>query len=217
MLKLMCMELKINNQPYQVVITKKSIKHLYIRIKEDNIISVTCSKRFTDMMIKNYLNQNIDSIQNMINHHIKKNNKDCQFYYLGNPYQLVYNDSIKQVIIENNIIYANNEQSLNKWLMTQMKKISNERFCYWINIIKPPVNNPDLKFRNMTSRWGVCNRQNNSVTLNSKLIRYQLAVIDYVIIHEICHYMHPHHQPDFWQEVSNYCPNYKAIRKMLKE
>lgn len=217
MLKLICMELKINNQSYQIVITKKNIKHLYIRIKDSNIISITCSKRFTDTMIKNYLNDNILSIKNMIDHHIKKNNKDSQFYYLGNPYQIVYNSSIKQVIIENNMIYATNESVLNKWLLMQMKAISHERFAYWLSMIKPPVSNPTLKFRSMTSRWGVCNRLNHSVTLNSKLIRYPLAVIDYVIIHELCHFMHPHHQPDFWQEVSSYCPDYKVIRKILKE
>lgn len=211
------MELKINSQSYQVAITKKDIKHLYIRIKDNNIISVTCAKRFNDKMIAQYLDQNSDAIKKMIDNHLQQTEKASRFYYLGKPYQVIYNSSLRNVIMENNSIYVNNEMALNKWLTNQIKIISEERFNYWLKIINPPISKPTLKFRSMTSRWGVCHRHHKSVTLNTKLIRYSMVVIDYVIIHELCHFKYPHHQITFWQDVSKYCPDYKNIRKMLKE
>lgn len=69
----------------------------------------------------------------------------------------------------------------------------------------------------MKSRWGVYNRKNHSITLNSHLIEYSIEKLDYVIIHELCHIIHFDHSKDFWLLVSKYCPDYKKIRKELKE
>lgn len=69
----------------------------------------------------------------------------------------------------------------------------------------------------MKTRWGVCNRKDNSVTLNSELIRYEADKLDYVIIHELSHFVHFNHSKNFWNLVSKYCPNYKQARKDLKE
>ena len=69
----------------------------------------------------------------------------------------------------------------------------------------------------MKTRWGVCNRANNNVTLNSNLIRYDEKVIDYVIFHELCHFIHPNHSKMFWDLVSIYVPNWKIYRNELKK
>ena len=76
---------------------------------------------------------------------------------------------------------------------------------------------PKLKIRNMKTRWGVCNRRDDSITLNSKLIRYEIHDIDYVIIHELAHLVHFDHSKAFWQTVEKYMPNYKRAIKNLKE
>ena len=44
-----------------------------------------------------------------------------------------------------------------------------------------------------------------------------LEVIDYVIIHELCHIKHHNHSKDFWDEVEKYMPEYKTHRKWLKD
>ena len=69
----------------------------------------------------------------------------------------------------------------------------------------------------MKTRWGVCNKRDNSVTLNSKLMEFDLEKLDYVIIHELAHFIHFNHSKDFWNLVSKYEPNYKKIRKEMKD
>ena len=69
----------------------------------------------------------------------------------------------------------------------------------------------------MKTRWGVCNRSNNTITLNSELLKKEITLLDYVIVHEMCHFKHPNHSKDFWNEVSKYYPYYKLARKKLKE
>ena len=85
-----------------------------------------------------------------------------------------------------------------------------------IELYEEKIPFPTLKIRKMSSRWGVCNRKNNSVTLNSQLMMYDVEIIKYVIIHELCHFIHFNHSKSFWDSVEKYCPNYKLLRKTLK-
>ena len=96
--------------------------------------------------------------------------------------------------------------------------------CKWYNndyyicsIFDEDIVIPKLKIRTMKSRWGVYNRKNHSVTLNSHLIEYSLDKLDYVIVHELSHIIHFDHSPSFWNLVYKYYPNYKKVRKELKE
>jgi hypothetical protein len=69
----------------------------------------------------------------------------------------------------------------------------------------------------MRTRWGVCNKKTITVTLNTELIKYNLRCLDYVIVHELSHLVYFNHSKDFWNLVSKYCPNYKEIKRELKD
>ena len=76
---------------------------------------------------------------------------------------------------------------------------------------------PIIKVRGMKTRWGVCNRRDNSVTLNLELIKKDPMYLNYVIVHELSHFVHFDHSKAFWGVVEKYCPDYKIVRKKLKE
>ena len=76
---------------------------------------------------------------------------------------------------------------------------------------------PTLKIRKMTSRWGVCNTKTHHITLNLELIHLNIEYLDYVIVHELSHLIEPNHSRAFWNIVSKYYPNYKQIRKEMRE
>ncbi|MFZ3231219.1 MAG: SprT family zinc-dependent metalloprotease [Pseudobdellovibrio sp.] len=73
-----------------------------------------------------------------------------------------------------------------------------------------------IKLQTARSRWGSCNSK-KAVHLNWKLVVFPLALIDYVIIHELCHLKHLNHSEQFWNLVSDQCPNYREIQKNLKD
>ena len=105
----------------------------------------------------------------------------------------------------------------NKWLKKEIKKLFESRLDYNYEIFKEEIPYPKLKIRTMTTRWGVCNIRDDSVTLNSKLIEYDISKLDYVIIHELSHFIHFNHSKDFWKLVAQYIPNYKQIRKEMRD
>lgn len=67
----------------------------------------------------------------------------------------------------------------------------------------------------MKTRWGSC-RSDKTITLNYHLLELRDELINYVIIHELCHTRYLNHSADFWKLVESFAPNYKAFRKEVK-
>lgn len=211
------MQYELNGIYYDVVIEKKNNKNLYVRVKEDGKIHVTCNYFTTKGMILKVLDENTNALQKMINQVEKRNKKSNSFFYLGNSYDIIINEDTKKVIIIDDKIYTRDLKMLDKWYKEEMIRIFDERYVYVFNHFDENIKSPILKIRNMKTRWGVYNRKNHTITLNSKLIEFDISKIDYVIIHELSHIIHFDHSKDFWNLVGKYCKDYKKIRKEMKE
>ena len=210
------MKYVIDNKEYEVIITKKNNKNTYLRVKEDLKIYITTGKFTTKLAIKNLLNNNEEAIRKMINSQTKRNKKNEYFNYLGNSYE-VFIDNVDEIKFLDDAIFTPSKEHLEKWLKKQIKNLFQERLDYNYNRYQESIPYPKLKIRTMTTRWGVCNIRDNSVTLNTKLIEYEIEKLDYVIIHELSHFIHFNHSKSFWNQVEKYTPNYKQIRKELKD
>lgn len=205
------MKFKIDGKEYNVIIIKKRNKNTYVRIDESLSIIVTTNYLTPKYKINKTLLDNIDKISKMIS---KKEKIDNNFYYLGQKYDIIIDNNINSTFIDDNVIYTKNETELNKWLKNQTKKIFKERLDLIYKSFNENIIYPDLKIRNMKSRWGVCNKK-GYITLNSNLIKYNISEIDYVIVHELSHYVHFDHSKEFWNTVSKYFPDYKERKKVL--
>ena len=73
----------------------------------------------------------------------------------------------------------------------------------------------EIKVRSYKNRWGSCS-SNGNISYNWKLIMAPEGIINYVIIHELCHLIHFNHSSDYWWEVSKEHPNYKESKEWLK-
>lgn len=202
---------------YDVIIEKKNNKNLYIRVKEDMKIHVTCNHLTSKSMIRKVLDDNNKALRKMVKHANKSLEKSNKFFYLGKEYDIIINEDTNNVHIMDNKIFTKNNKMLQKWYNEEIIRIFDDRYVYVFNHFNENIKSPILKIRSMKTRWGVYNRKNHTITLNSKLIEYDISKIDYVIIHELSHIIHFDHSKEFWNLVSKYCKNYKEIRKEMKE
>ena len=210
------MKYVIDSKEYIVNIIRKNNKNTYLRVKKGNIIEVTNSYFVTNRQILKLIQNNEQAIIRMQKKLDQRIEKQDSFYYLGKPYQIILVPTFEEIEWTENQVFVNKMETLNKWLAKETKRLFQERLDKIYPLFQEKIPYPILKIRKMTSRWGVCNRVKKTVTLNSELMKYGIDQIDYVIVHELSHFVHFDHSKEFWTTVSKYCPNYKNIRKSLK-
>jgi len=75
---------------------------------------------------------------------------------------------------------------------------------------------PKLVIRDMASQWGSCSPKFSRITLSKRLIVMPHEAIEYVVAHEIAHFIHSDHSARFYEVLSDVMPDWKARRKLLK-
>ena len=210
------MQIDINGNIVDVVVTKKlRQKNIYLRVKKDLKLYVNTSSFMSDKAVLRLIKDNMNSIINMYNKQAFKEEINKDFYYLGERYDIVKTNS-KEVIFGENRLFVPSNFDIDKWLKKQAVTIFKEHLDYWYNNFSYEIPYPNLTIRKMTSRWGVCNSKLKRVTLNLELIKKPIACLDYVINHELSHFIHMDHSKEFWKVVEENYPNYKEIRRIMK-
>ncbi len=135
---------------------------------------------------------------------------------LGKDYIIKLID-IKKIGFEENTILLptlNPERSLKRYLINLAVQKISERVKYYSA-------NFNFHYRQITitsakTRWGSCG-YNNGINFTYKLIMCPIEVVDYIVVHELCHTVEKNHSKKFWARVEAVLPNYKAQEKWLKD
>ena len=206
------MKIEVNGILIDVVITRKKIKNIYFRIKEDLNIYVSCNYLCTNNYIENLLLKNKKDILKMYNNMKSKTNNKNEIYYLGEKLKFIES---KKISIDEENAYGPSIEKINEYLEKNSLNFFETRLNRLMIQFKD-LPKFRLRTRKMKTRWGVCNKSSMTITLNTELIHKDVSLIDYVIIHELCHFKHMDHSPSFWREVEKYYPYYKLARERLK-
>ena len=73
-----------------------------------------------------------------------------------------------------------------------------------------------ITIRDQKTRWGSCSAK-GTLSFNWRLMLAPPSILDYVVVHELCHLTHMNHSSAFWQAVEKVCPDYRTARKWLKD
>jgi len=151
-------------------------------------------------------------------------NKDVitynEYLFLGKKYKYDFISGLKKIelsdklfVIPSKIESNDINKYMKKWYVTNAKKILSDRLEYFADIMQ--LDYSTFNICNSKNRWGSCD-SNRNIKLNFRLIMLPHKVIDYVIIHELCHFKYMDHSIEFWKEVEKYYPYYKLARERLK-
>ncbi len=210
------MKIEINGITYPIEITYKNNKNMYLRIKDGPKIEITAPLRTTEKTIREFIESNINFIaKNVIKKQQLQNKKSGKFEYLGHYYDILYTGKYG-ITLTDTIAYIGKNTNVDNWYKKEAKEMFKEYYDECFKNFREASLKPELKIRKMKSKWGVCNVTNNTITLNQELIKLEPACLIYVIYHELSHLKHHNHSKDFWDLVEIYVPNYKEIRKHMR-
>ncbi|OUS27534.1 hypothetical protein A9Q98_09555 [Thalassotalea sp. 42_200_T64] len=150
------------------------------------------------------------------------------YYFLGKKYSLaIVHANLKnvqltdnQIVVtllkreyESSLIADKVQAAMQQWYLEQAKIILQQRLLEQQQFTK--LSATAVKIRHYKTRWGSCDAKHR-INLNWLLVMAPVEVIDYVIIHELCHTVHLNHSIAYWQLVDQFFPHYKQAKTWLK-
>jgi predicted metal-dependent hydrolase len=208
---------------YQIRFSTKA-KYLQLRITSSDKLELIIPKKYSIKEGKEFLNKKIDWVKkyqkNLIN---VADNKE--FFLFGEKIYVEQNFNFfltrHKLRFSKNILIvespADSRITKEELFQTYIRKISKKYFLERTKFFSDQFGFrfKTVKIRGQKTRWGSCS-SNGNLSFNFRLLQFKQEVIDYVIIHELCHTKQMNHSQKFWKLVEQCCPDYKTLKKELK-
>lgn len=226
------------NGDIQYILIRKQVKNVNLRIKPDGRVLVSANRRVPIRFIDGFIVQKQKYILSAIARYAEKRSmvEDIPKQYVsGESYELlgrrfalkVEEAKAEDVYIDGNAIILkvknkedvhHKETMMSKWLKEYQTEVFGELIHETYALFqKYGVPYPQLKVRHMTASWGSCQPKKGVITLNSRLIAAPKTCIEYVIVHEFAHFIHPNHSRQFWDVVTMIMPDWKERKAELRK
>lgn len=219
---------------YTVKYSKRR-KTIQIKIINAQALEVTVPYKTSEVYIQNLLQQKSCWILNKISilakidqNPINKSLCDgAQILYLGTPHTLsLLTSSVKNPVISRGIkhitVYLPKDfdthsillkYTIKEWFIESAEKTLRAKTIAWADQIG--VIPKKIRIKEQKTRWGSCSSL-GAVNYNWRIIMSPPGVIDYLVVHELCHLKFLNHSPYFWELVEQFIPDFKLYRAWLR-
>ncbi len=211
---------------FEVNIQRKKIKNLHLRVTNDGDIVLSIPMKYPIDDAIEFVKNNEDWIRKRIEYV-----NSTKIEYIDGETITILGKSVTLRIIISNICSArilNDEViltitdddvkikqfALRKLHSDIVKEIADKFIPKWEEITG--LMSSSYQTRYMKTRWGTCNHKTRKIWLSTELAKKPIECIEYVILHEIIHLQIPNHGDEFKELMTEYMPDWKERRRMLK-
>ncbi len=216
-----------------VCIHYKNIKNIHLKVFRDLKVVLSVPNEVTDEWITEFLISKSSWIEKQLQKYKQSSGYNnlidiksgTSTQLLGKDRRIIKKISEKNYVIEdekNIIVYANemsNKHQLvleNWWREKAYETYQNEMNELYDKIFKKyGIEKPSLYVRKMKTLWGSCTPSKNKIAINEYLLKADFRCIQYVILHELTHFLYPYHNSDFYNFLTIQMPDWKERKKQL--
>ncbi len=228
--------IKYGDEALEYELKRKNKKNLSITVKPDATVTVSAPTKVSLEAIEKVLYKKLRWIwgkvekarSNMVAVREKEYISGESFLYLGKNYKLkiIKHGDSKSISVklhrgtleitvptDREVNQKDIKTVIEKWYREQAVKKIQERVKIYESKTKLTANL--VRIKELKTSWGICTSRGN-ITYNWRIVMAPLSVLDYVVIHEICHLKHHNHSKDFWSLVGVYMTDYRTKKEWLK-
>ncbi|PKM78354.1 MAG: hypothetical protein CVU90_02305 [Firmicutes bacterium HGW-Firmicutes-15] len=218
----------------EVIIESKKIKNIRLRVFPNGVIKLSVPFGVSEQWIDEYLQRKIPWIEKSLNcfKNTEANQVETRIHsgvstrILGRQIRIMVNESkIYRIEQTEDHIYiqspvSDDKQALQRQFERWWHKQSKAYFSEVIDSLYPIIakhgfDKPKLHVRKMKTLWGSCSRMNKKINLNYYLYKAPPPCVDYVVLHELAHFLYPKHNKDFYEFLTVHMPDWKERKRIL--
>lgn len=210
-----------------VAIKRKKIRNLILRIYPDGTIGMSVPMGVKDAEVRAFL----VSRSGWIGKGLRKmedrrsTQKDGVLKILGEEYRVVViKDDKDGVSWEHGavVVFCKNpaeyETAVDRWWRKNALEYFSKAIDKWMPLLGAEgITRPRISVRKMKTMWGSCTSSRGTIRFNYHLYSAPPACVDYVVLHELAHLLHPNHGQGFKSFLTKHMPDWKMRKKMLGE
>lgn len=223
------------NKEIRYFLEQKQVKNINLRVHKDCMVYVSANSDVPAERVDDFVVSKgafIDSVQKKFREIAQYTSQPKQyvsgetFYLQGRGVRLKVEENVQDTIFSDGIYlhlcvkntedFANKEKMVTRYLDGQCRIIFKEIISEIYPVFKKyGVPMPTLRIRDMETRWGSCLAKKGVITLNKRLLGAPRNCIEYVVMHEFCHFIHPNHSKHFYGFLTMLMPDWKERKAVL--
>jgi predicted metal-dependent hydrolase len=226
----------LEGQMLEYTLERKSVKNVNLHVRKDGSVYVSANARVAAAQIDDFLISKSQFILKALNRFREQAEMRPQpkqyvsgetFYIQGRALRLkvvqaaknqVYTDGV-HIFLE--LKDLSNKAKRQRMVCNFLDQQCRDVFGEVVQEIYPVfqkygVTMPVIRIRDMDTRWGSCLVKKGVITLNKRLLEAPRNCIEYVVMHEFCHFIHPNHSKHFYGLLSMLMPDWKDRKKLLE-
>ena len=211
-------------------LTYKKVKNINLRLHPDGHIQVSAPRQVPQAYIESFVAKNAPRLRQMRQNNTRQTTlcDGMRFTLFGAPYRLQIGEKAKS---ENGVIGIKSgdralfAHEIKRLALPRIQALCQKYLPLFAHVC-PTL--PGIKMRQMKTQWANCNVSDNAVdnvsdtrtqtlTFSYNLAFAPIEAIEYVVVHELCHFIHQNHSPSFYAEVEKVLPDWKQRRELLKD
>ena len=233
----MIKEIVSNGKRIEYDLQRKDVKNINLRIKADRSIFLSANSRVSQEVIEEFIESKSEYILKALAHYeeLAKYAPKPKQYVDGETFRVLghdrrlkviegkrnkveYDESYITLTVKNPSDFPLKKKLIDRWLMSICKDtIQSLCDAIYPKFQKYGVAYPTIRYRNMVSRWGSCQPKRCVLTFNYALAEAPISCIEYVVVHEFTHFLHPNHSKKFYQQLAMFMPDWEERKTILEK
>jgi predicted metal-dependent hydrolase len=226
--------IELNGRTVVYDFLRKKVKNINLRIHPNGSIRVSAAKNVPVSAVEAFLRSQSGRILSALERFAAAPPPQLILFADGETFPLLGQPIRIRVLIgtQNRAQLAENELLLTlcepenaalrarlfqQWNMEMCKTFFDQSCSRMLSLLQGSgVLRPSITVRRMTSRWGSCRPQKQAITLNLRLLEHPAVCIDFVVLHELIHFVHPNHSQAFYRLLSELMPDWRERKRLLE-